>query len=114
MWTARQILGNFIRRRLTTPAAADERATANSILSSSFSAYRRDQWRISSNYNVVKLLIGTGYKPSVEAVRTFVAHFPFDKFGRAPPKEGEPQMVCFSLAVSVVTSVFDSDRNGRR
>jgi hypothetical protein len=75
MWTARQILGNFIRRRLTTPAAADERATANSILSSSFSAYRRDQWRISSNYNVVKLLIGTGYKPSVEAVGAFVAQF---------------------------------------
>jgi hypothetical protein len=56
-------------------AAADERATANSILSWSFSAYRRDQWRISSNYNVVKLLIGTGYKPSVEAVRAFVAQF---------------------------------------
>jgi hypothetical protein len=75
MWTARQILGYLIRGRLMTRAAADERATANSILSWSFSAYRRDQWRISSNYNVVKLLIGTGYKPSVEAVRAFVAQF---------------------------------------
>jgi hypothetical protein len=75
MWTARQILGYLIRGRLMTRAAADERATANSIFSWSFSAYRRDQWRISSNYNVVKLLIGTGYKPSVEAVRAFVAQF---------------------------------------
>jgi hypothetical protein len=39
MWTARQILGNFIRRRLATFAATDERATANAILSYSFPAY---------------------------------------------------------------------------
>jgi hypothetical protein len=81
--TARQILGYLIRGRLMTRAAADERATANSILSWSFSAYRRDQWRISSNYNVVKLLIGTGYKPSVEAVRAFVAQFAWCSF--CPP-----------------------------
>jgi hypothetical protein len=72
MWTARQILGNFIRRRLTTPAA-DERATANSILSSSFSAYRRDQWRISSNYSAVKLLIGTGEAGCIECARPNLA-----------------------------------------